>query len=267
MQFSLYINQEKSVEWGLNVQQSIFFSFLYTVPSWADPVSINGNVYYSVSKTKIAEELPLISGNADTIKRYFQQLEKAGLIERFSTKTRAFFRLTAKAKSWNKTESKGREKNPDIKEKVGKKIPTTSGKKSLPPRKKNPPYHITNNPITKDHKNNTKPEHSRFDIFYSEYPVKKSKAQARKVFAKLNPDDLLFQRIIRALKAQINNRAQAKAANVWMPEWKHPSTWLTQQCWEDDLTEIEQHNTQTAKNINDLDHDDESWADLVNEVM
>jgi hypothetical protein len=83
----------------------------------------------------------------------------------------------------------------------------------------------------------------------------------------LNPDDLLFQRIIRALKAQINNRAQAKAANVWMPEWKHPSTWLTQQCWEDDLTEIEQHNTQTAKNINDLDHDDESWADLVNEVM
>lgn len=79
---------------------------------------------------------------------------------------------------------------------------------------------------------------SRFESFYSKYPIKKSKARALKVFTKLNPDDLLLQKIIRALRSQIENRNNALAAGVWVPDWKHPSTWLNDQCWEDSLIEI-----------------------------
>lgn len=239
MQFSISIDQVKSLEWGLNLQQATLFSFLFTVPSWAEPVSINGGIYYSVSKSKIAEELPILSGKADTIKRYFQQLEEAGLLDRFATKTRAFFRLTAKAKQWNKVVSAGREKTPDLANEVGKKIPTPSGKKSLPPREKNPTYQNTNNQDTKDHKSTSDDVFSdRFEKFYAEYPVKRSKAQALKAFNSIKPDDLLFQKIIQSLRAQKENRDQALMAGIWVPEWKHPSTWLRNTCWEDELIAI-----------------------------
>ena len=255
MQFSLYINQEKAVEWDLNLQQSILFSFLYSVPSWADPISINDEIYFFISKAKIAEELPILSGKADTIKRYFQQLEEAGLIDRFSTKSKSYFRLTSKAKEWNNdsnTAAQGREKNPD---KVGKNIPTRSGKISPQGREKSPTYHITNNPNTNDHIKNTSCESvtDRFEKFYSEYPVKKSKAQALKVFTKLSPDDLLVQKITRSLRAQIENRVHLIASGAWVPEWKHPSTWLSQECWNDDLTLIA-HQSLQANGGRDHEH-------------
>ncbi|MFW1676426.1 helix-turn-helix domain-containing protein [Pontibacter sp. JAM-7] len=78
----------------------------------------------------------------------------------------------------------------------------------------------------------------RFAEWYENYPNKKSRARALKAFTKLNPDDLLLQRMIHALKSQIENRERAKTAGVWAPDWKHPETWLNGQCWEDDLIEI-----------------------------
>ena len=116
---------------------------------------------------------------------------------------------------------------------------------SLPPGEAAAPRTCNSSEPVREPNKNTKAEmlESRFESFYSKYPIKKSKAQARKVFAKLNPDDLLLQKIIRALRAQIENRDHAIAAGVWVPEWKHPSTWLNGQCWEDSLIEIPAHSS------------------------
>ncbi|MFT0137376.1 hypothetical protein ACEK07_04940 [Alcanivoracaceae bacterium MT1] len=42
MQFSLLINQEWALAWGLNAQQTMLFAFLYEVPSWTKTAERDG---------------------------------------------------------------------------------------------------------------------------------------------------------------------------------------------------------------------------------
>lgn len=141
MRFSLYINQEKAMQWGLNIQQAILFSYIHDLPTWGKSFVVSGEVYYWSGKDKIISELPILTDKPDTIKRHMAALEKLGLIERTVCQNRALVRVTEKGKQWNKSEEgmeinpdqvgrnipTGREKNPD---QGGKKIPTKSGKKS-----------------------------------------------------------------------------------------------------------------------------------------
>jgi len=166
MQFSIYINQIRAQEWGLNLPQSVLFSFLFESPSWAKPIVHNEDVWLSVSKTKIIDELPILTDKPDTIKRHMKALETAGLIVR-NTKYRGtdsipLFQLTSKAKCWNRLddhersalEAATREKNPARDSgsvQAGKKSPPTReknpdhpGKKSPPTREKNPDNQPTN---------------------------------------------------------------------------------------------------------------------------
>lgn len=74
-----------------------------------------------------------------------------------------------------------------------------------------------------------------FEIFYDAYPLKKSKAQAEKAFRKLNLDELLMQKIMKALQAQAQEREIKKQAGEFVPELKHPATWLNAKAWEDEV--------------------------------
>lgn len=77
----------------------------------------------------------------------------------------------------------------------------------------------------------------RFAIFKAAYPIWKSPGYAKKVFKKMNVDDILLEKILIALKAQIAERDLMRALNIpFIPAWKHPSTWLNQDCWEDEVT-------------------------------
>jgi hypothetical protein len=82
-------------------------------------------------------------------------------------------------------------------------------------------------------------QRSRFDRFWSAYPLKKSKGQAERAFAKLNPDDILLGRMVRALQQQIQHRERMRAVGQFVPEWKHPSTWINARAWEDELETIQ----------------------------
>jgi len=68
--------------------------------------------------------------------------------------------------------------------------------------------------------------------FYSAYPLKKSKAQAFKSWKKLKPD---LGVCLSAIQSQMIEKSFLKAEKKFCPEWKHPSTWLNQQCWEDEI--------------------------------
>jgi len=68
--------------------------------------------------------------------------------------------------------------------------------------------------------------------FYSAYPLKKSKAKAYKAWKKLKPD---LHTCLAALQSQMIEKGFLKAEKKFCPEWKHPSTWLNQQCWEDEV--------------------------------
>ena len=102
MQYTLYINQRKATEWGLTPQQSILFSFLYELPSWADCHIISGTPYYYITKKKILTELPLLNSKPDTVYRWIRVLSTLGLISIIQQGAVSLVRITKKGADWNR---------------------------------------------------------------------------------------------------------------------------------------------------------------------
>ena len=152
MQFTITINQVKALEWGLNAQQSLLFAFIYECPSWANPIKTDAGIFYALSKAKIVAELPLLTGKPDTAYRMLKALEVAGLIELSSTASITLFRLTDKAKEWNRKVD-GSEKYPTPNKHKGRKnirstsekSPSKVGKISEPGSEKSPTNQVTIN--------------------------------------------------------------------------------------------------------------------------
>lgn len=162
MQFTVTINQAKALDWGLNAQQALLFAFVYECPSWAKLVKTDKGDFYALSKSKILEELPLLTDKPDTAYRLLKAIAGAGLINLSSTNNITLVQLTAKGKEWNK-KLDGSEKYPTKKEKVGKKSepsprkkirsgseksPSKVGKKSEPWSEKSPTNQDTSNQDT-----------------------------------------------------------------------------------------------------------------------
>ena len=76
---------------------------------------------------------------------------------------------------------------------------------------------------------------SEFDQWYSSYPHKVTKGQARRAWAKINPDSLLISRMRMAIESQKAERVWKLDRGIFVPEWKHPATWLNGECWEDEV--------------------------------
>ena len=71
----------------------------------------------------------------------------------------------------------------------------------------------------------------RFNAFWEAYPKKKNKAMAQKAFERLNVDDELLAKILKALEEHIRSREWADAQYI-----PYPSTWINQRRWEDEFT-------------------------------
>lgn len=213
MQFILTINQVKSLEWGLNAQQAMMFSFIYHVPSWAKPIVFERRTFYAISKEKIIQELPLLTEKPDTAYRILKALELVEVIELSSTSRITLVRLTEKGRTWNTSEN----------------YPSKVGKKSELRSEKNPTNQDTNNQDT-NHKSTTL-ACARFAEFWKQYPNKKAKASAEKRWNKIKPDDQTFSLIMSGLSRHKSSRAWLKDNGEFIP---HPATWLNERRWEDE---------------------------------
>jgi hypothetical protein len=72
-----------------------------------------------------------------------------------------------------------------------------------------------------------------FPEFWDAYPNKVKKQDARTVWAKLKPDDVLRSKIHAALEAQKRSELWARNGGEYVP---HPTTWLNGARWEDEGT-------------------------------
>lgn len=70
-----------------------------------------------------------------------------------------------------------------------------------------------------------------FSRFWDAYPKRKSKAQAEKAFAKLNPDEQLMAEILEAIERAKTSEQWRKSGGQYIP---HPATWLNAKGWEDE---------------------------------
>ena len=75
-----------------------------------------------------------------------------------------------------------------------------------------------------------------FDSFYSHYPIKRGKGAARKKYESLKKKKILpsDEVLIKAIHEQKKEKSYLRSQNKFVPEWKYTSTWLNQECWDDE---------------------------------
>lgn len=82
------------------------------------------------------------------------------------------------------------------------------------------------------------PEGDGFAEFWKAYPVKKGKAAAEKAWLKLKPDTELQATILSAIAVQRESSSWKRDKGQYIP---HPTTWLNQRRWDDEVAPHEAH--------------------------
>lgn len=90
--------------------------------------------------------------------------------------------------------------------------------------------------LLKEECKNERMQEPRVDFidFWKLYPRKESKVNAQKVWEKLKPDSETFEKMKASINSQTENGNWSKDRIQFIP---HPSTWLNQKRWEDEVPE------------------------------
>jgi uncharacterized protein YdaU (DUF1376 family) len=80
-----------------------------------------------------------------------------------------------------------------------------------------------------------------FLLFWSAYPRKEAKKKAKQIFEKIKPDKLLLGKMLAAIELQKQSKQWSGDKN-YIP---HPTTWLNQARWEDEITPQNNGNPKT----------------------
>jgi len=83
----------------------------------------------------------------------------------------------------------------------------------------------------------TKKQYVNFDSFWSAYPIKKGKKKSLEIWLRLKKKKELpsIEIILKAIANQAAEKINLKNNDKFCPEWKNPTTWLNQGCWEDEI--------------------------------
>lgn len=100
MKYSIQINQIKAVEWDLTMSETIVFSWLYELPSWADKYENNGISYYHASRKLAIQELPLVSDKDNTFYSIYKNLQEKNLVDYKKIDNKDYIAITEKGKEW-----------------------------------------------------------------------------------------------------------------------------------------------------------------------
>lgn len=80
----------------------------------------------------------------------------------------------------------------------------------------------------------------RFEEFWREYPKKTGKAEARKAFFAVDPDDTLLRKMTDAIKEQKDGKQWKSEGGRYIPS---PALWLSREQWEDEPCEMTEERT------------------------
>lgn len=98
------------------------------------------------------------------------------------------------------------------------------------------PVTLRNAEVTQQNKNKNKNIYmlkNGFNLFWERYPKKLAKRDAERAFAKINPDEKLFNLILEKLELYKQSEAWLKDGGQFIP---YPATWLNGRRWEDEIT-------------------------------
>jgi len=222
MKFNLYINQAKAIELGIkNINQAHIFDMLSMASTWATPIEISGTYYYWVSRQIICRELELLNIKPDTVYRHLKALDSLGLIDYKKSGVKDCICLTKIGKSYfsnTMSEINPNEEDPYVgneSESTRKQIRISSEMSPIYPTTR----HTTTNILNI----------GQFDEFWSVYPVKVKKKEAKKLWNKFKLDSIAEQ-IINDVKNRVSK--DRSWSDGFTP---HPTTYINNERWNDEI--------------------------------
>lgn len=72
----------------------------------------------------------------------------------------------------------------------------------------------------------------RFDKFWINYPKKRNKGSAKKIWLRIKPDDNLLKKMLAKIMEAKRSKEWRKDNGQFIP---YPATWLNAECWEDEF--------------------------------
>lgn len=163
-------------------------------------------------------------------------LHDNGFIFRYSVDSKGYIEVCNFSKHQNPHKNEAESEIPDKSEGyvASKEIGTTSEKIGTAPADSLIPDSLNLIPdsLTLSQAPDAPSQESLFDQFWKLYPRKTAKAKACREWLKIKPDQALFAKIMEALAAHAASRDWLKDGGQFIP---HPSTWLHQKRWEDEL--------------------------------
>jgi len=101
----------------------------------------------------------------------------------------------------------------------------------------------------------TKKQCTNFENFWSAYPMKKGKKKALEIWQRLKKKNELpeIKTILSAIKNQKSEKEYLKSNGKFCPEWKNPTTWLNQGCWDDEVETQSDYSMAHLKRAEDLE--------------
>jgi hypothetical protein len=121
MKYTISIDQTHSIAWGLSLSEAAMFSFLYSVPAWAEQIFVDNQVWFFASRNKAIDEMPIISDKSDTVYRLYKSLQSKGVIDWKKFGEKDCIRITEKGKQWNSLNTTVGNKSEDARKNIRKK--------------------------------------------------------------------------------------------------------------------------------------------------
>lgn len=243
MKYTSLIDNVKSLEWGLSIQEAYLFSWVYSLPSWADKVIIGTDVFYFGSKTKAIEDYPLLTDKPDTVYRYYKSLEQKGLILIKKIDGKDYLALTEKSKTWG-SKSEQSENNPRL---LGKKSEFNSEKNptytinsfiskldDTEEEKENPTSAVDTPDFVKANRESIKPkkeitkEELKADLLENEYCRRSANQNGIKANYELFVNDFIFEKFGLGENTKWKDLSDARSHfSRWVPYHKTSNTVTT----------------------------------------
>lgn len=221
MQYIVSLNQERMLEWNLNMNEAALMDLICHAAAWAKPITVEGGVWYWLSHKKLCAELPAIFHSASALRAALRSIDGKGLIERTQCGNMNLVRLTERGKGYVKSAGGVRIQTPGCQDSDTQGCQDSDTNQDTKDQVTN-----INNPPT--------PQGGRdalFDEFWQAYPKKVGKDAARKAFAKRKPDRVLLDGMLRAVWRQRRSEQWTRESGRFIP---NPATWLNQGRWQDE---------------------------------
>lgn len=99
MKYNITINQHKMIEHDLNITQWCVLDVISVAPTWSEPITKDGQIYFWIARQKIAEELRGLDLKPDTIYRNIKKLVELGFLDYEKLGKKDLIRLSLKGKN------------------------------------------------------------------------------------------------------------------------------------------------------------------------